>query len=242
MNAPTNSFPSSFLSELKSSLTPQFSKAALVLLGDFNYPDIDCDSLLSTNYSSSCFSHLCLDFNLTQLINQPARITDLCCNVLDLCLSSGPSMIHSLTYLPGLGNRLVLNFSLPLPNRCQLSKSKIQIRDYRNADYATVNTELSSDYRTFRSSHLTHSPVDNWFLLKGKLTSLADRHIPLITINSDSSSPWYTETLKRLSNIKKWLYRNAKHTHTSGSLKKYDACSSTYKRELDVAKSKFFYF
>lgn len=62
----------SILSELRSSLTYitcQFPRAALVLLGDFNYPDIYWDSLSSTNCSSSCFVKLCLHFNITQLIN-----------------------------------------------------------------------------------------------------------------------------------------------------------------------------
>lgn len=153
--------------------------------------------------------------------------------------SIAPSMINSFNCLPGFSNNFMLNFSFRLPICQKPSRREKQIRDYRNADCATINAKLSTYYTTFRSSHLTRSLEDNWSLFQDRLISLADRFIILITINSSSSSPWYIKTLKRLSNKRKRLCRLAKHTLTSDNWKECDECTSIYKKALVVAKTFF---
>lgn len=81
--------------------------------------------------------------NLTQLINQPKRIADLCRNVPDLSLTSYLSGIHSLTYLSGLFNHVVLNVSLTFPFCSKQSRNKSIFGFVRNADTQPLMLNIS---------------------------------------------------------------------------------------------------
>ena len=65
----------------------------LVLLGDFNFTDINWDSLDGSAPPSIRFCDIIFDLNLTQLINQPTHIAG---NILDLILTSSPDSIFNL--------------------------------------------------------------------------------------------------------------------------------------------------
>lgn len=80
-------------------------KAPIFLMGDFNFPGIqwyDSNPIATTN-SSECiaFIDLCSTFNLSQLVQEPTRVTPSCANVLDLVLTNYPDFVSSLTLLPG---------------------------------------------------------------------------------------------------------------------------------------------
>ena len=65
----------------------------LVLLGDFNFKDINWDSLDGTTPLSIKFCDTIFELNLTQLINQPTHIA---ANILDLILTNSPDSIFNL--------------------------------------------------------------------------------------------------------------------------------------------------
>ncbi|KAK6049635.1 hypothetical protein COOONC_12860, partial [Cooperia oncophora] len=72
----------------------------VVILGDFNFPTIDWHNMahrgnVSTQASSS-FLHLARSFNLTQMVKEPTHGM----NILDILLTSEPSIIAGLCTLP----------------------------------------------------------------------------------------------------------------------------------------------
>lgn len=110
-----------------------YPSAILVLLGDFNCPDIDWTSLSSGSAFSYAFVDLCLDFNFSNVITQPTRTTEICSNVLDLCLTQEPDLISNVTYLPGISDHLIIELTLSLttPRKSRYTKF---IRNYASAD------------------------------------------------------------------------------------------------------------
>lgn len=231
-----------FLADLRSSLshiTATLPKATLLLLGDFNFPDIDWNTLSSASGMSKAFIELCLDFNLNQLINQPTRITETTSNILDLCLSSDPDISNNFTFHPGLSDHLAIHFFLSLPFNVKLTHKK-KIRDYRNADFESINSELHSFYHIFSSAFSNRSVEANWSLFKNKLSHLTNKFIPLITVVSSSASPWYTKALKKIRNKKRRLFQKIKRSPTPANHTNYNACSTHYKKSVATAKRTFY--
>ena len=77
--------------------------ANILLLGDFNLPDIDWDliSPLQPNSLSDCFCDNILNFfSLLQLINEPTSLDA----VLDLVISYPPENISNTKICDGLGS------------------------------------------------------------------------------------------------------------------------------------------
>ena len=81
------------LSALLSSLPP--GKDVLIL-GDFNFPDIDWDLLNSGTRFSSCFCDLLVDLNLRQLVPSSTHKAG---NILDLVLTNSDNLIDDVVIL-----------------------------------------------------------------------------------------------------------------------------------------------
>ena len=80
-----------FLTDLSSS----FSK--IIIVSDFNFPDIDWFTLVGTSISSNCFCNFVYDCNLTQHVYEPTHVKG---NVLDLVLTSASVVVDHLTIHP----------------------------------------------------------------------------------------------------------------------------------------------
>lgn len=231
-----------FITELHKCLfqvTSLFPSATLVLLGDFNCPDIDWTALSSGSAFSDAFVDVCLDFNFSNVITQPTRTTKICSNVLDLCLTQEPDLISNVTYLPGISDHLVIELTLSLttPHKSRYTKF---IRNYAGADYSSINSQLEHFYDTFSHGFEERSVNANWTLYKDKLIQLIESFIPLTRVISDNNNPWYNKTIHKHSNKKKRLYRRAKCCDTLEAWNKYHDCATGYKTAINEAKTKFY--
>lgn len=217
-------------------LTSRFPHANFLLCGDFNYPDIDWDNLCASSRQSRDFLELCLLFNLSQSVTMPTRGT----TTLDLVLVSNPDLIQSVSCIPGLSDHNVVLFSLSiaLPSR---RPSKKLIRDFNNANFSTINSELNKFLVSFTLSASTRTVDQNWLLFKRKLLTLIDNHVPLIRVPGDAQRPWYSNLLKKLSQKKKRLFRAAKNFESISKWNRYFACLREYTHLLKRSKKKFFH-
>lgn len=239
-NAPSG-FSNDFHGVL-SDLHVRFPATPILILGDFNFPDISWNnSHLSPGSGSSesaCFLNTCAQFNLTQLVMCPTRITHSSASTLDLVLTSHPDLVQSLSVLPGLSDHEAIVFNLPCASP-RKQKSKKRFRDYSRADYGTINTELEHFTSVFLEDFNQRSVNDNWMLFKNKVAELVNKYIPLREIACNSQSPWFTPTLKRLSNKKKRVYRQAKRSNLSERWEVYKKVADEYGRALSAAKESF---
>ena len=65
-----------------------------ILVGDFNLPDINWDTLSAQSAASKSFCDFVFDKNLTQLVNNPTHIKG---NILDLVLTNSSQLIQNLS-------------------------------------------------------------------------------------------------------------------------------------------------
>ena len=82
---------SNYFTELSKELCP------IILIGDFNFPDIDWATLQGTSSTSNRFCELLFQLNFTQLIDQPTHIHG---NILDLVITNTEELIHNVTVHP----------------------------------------------------------------------------------------------------------------------------------------------
>lgn len=207
------------------------------LLGDFNFPHIDWAKLTSSCQMASDFINLILDFNFTQVVNQPTRGS----NILDLVFTSNPERVEQITYIDGFSDHYLLQLSIniPLPFTGMVNKT---IRNYSKGDYTTMNAELELFFHNeFLPSLHSRTVEENWVVFRDKLCSLVNQCIPLIKITNDKSNPWFTNSLKRFRNKKKRVYRSAKKLGTPAAWAKYSECLKNYNLALSTAKDKYFF-
>lgn len=110
---------SSFCNDLHdviNQLFVRYPKSPLFILGDFNFPDImwerDSVTLKHSSAESKEFFTFCHDFNLTQLVDFPTRITPTSANILDIILTTTPDLASPLTHLPGISDHCIIQFTL----------------------------------------------------------------------------------------------------------------------------------
>lgn len=161
--------------------------------------------------SSECeaFINTCADFNLTQLDKEPTHTTSSSATILDLLLTSHPSMVVSVSLLPGVSDHAAIQFDLwnTSPNGPKAVKS---IRDYARGNFSSINTELEIFLHDFVTCFPDRSVHENWLLYKSKVFELTNRYIPLRRIKVHNCAPWFTPSLNRLRNKNQRLLRKAR--------------------------------
>ena len=70
----------------------------MLILGDFNIPDVNWDTLTATSSISDSFCDLAFNLNLFHLIKNPTHTQG---NILDIMLTNVEESIHTLT-IPSL--------------------------------------------------------------------------------------------------------------------------------------------
>ena len=158
----------------------------LLLLGDFNFPDIDWSNNSLTGSSSSLtskFFDITQDLFLTQHISQPTRPKPRQrSSALDLIFTLDPENVNNLIHLPPLGSsdHQCLTWSYVYYRGFYSDCNTGMKFDYCKGDYTSMNEILSGkDWHTLLSSS---NIDDNWATFKNLLSNLANRFIPKVKI------------------------------------------------------------
>ena len=117
----------------------------VVIGGDFNLPDIDWESYKSTNTQTASrhdrFLEILSEFGLTNMVNEVTRPESE--NILDLVLTSNPSLIINTSVAPGMSDHDAVTFQLNLkPLRPRKPPHKVY--SYKSANWEELHSELSS--------------------------------------------------------------------------------------------------
>lgn len=179
------------LNSILNKLSNKYPNARILLFGDFNFPNIDWTNLTSSAPNAkeaNEFLDVCLNFNLTQLISQPTRVTSDVANILDLILTTDPGSLSSITYLNEISDHKVIhaNFAFVPEIRKVCSKT---IRLYDKGNYEAIIRELDAFLPSFQECFWNRPINDNWLLFKNKMNRLADEFIPKVTFRPTRQNP-----------------------------------------------------
>lgn len=122
-------------------LKRKYRNAKLISLGDFNFTGIIWFFGGASNPSERDFLDMCLHFILTQIVKDPTRVSNHSSTLLDLVLTSDPSTLRQLIYLPGLSDPMNIQaeFTFNFEKRKILYKTIVL---YNKGNYYAINTEL----------------------------------------------------------------------------------------------------
>lgn len=240
------SAPAGFCNALHDALhavRAKFTNAPIFLFGDFNFPGIDWSSAtISTDVTlseSSQFCTLCSEFSLTQVVTQPTRLTRTTSSVLDLLLTDAPDLVSTINYMEGISDHRLLHITLNLPARTSRNKRKI-IFNYGKANFTAINEGLAKFLDEFVIGFELRSVNTNWCMFRNKIQELIDLHIPRKNITTNHRHPWYNQTLKRMANKKKRIFRKAKSSGKPEHWSELKEIVSKYKTAIKQAKYNFF--
>ena len=157
-------------------------------VGDLNANFIPSQSI---DRISRELKDLLTGFDMSQLINDPTRITDYCSSLIDVILSTHSHNIPLTSVISlGLSDHYMVGCVRKM-NSLKFQARAIKCRNYARYDKETFNMDLQSASWV---SVLSSSDVNlAWSSFKNIFLQICDRHVPLLTKKvRGSQNPWMT--------------------------------------------------
>ena len=183
--------------------------------GDFNLPHIDWTDEKTLPCStrvilSDMLLNITKDFCLSQVVKEPTRKE----NILDLFLTSNPSLINRVSTTPPLSSEADHNIVfIDVNTRALIPKRTLSPRFiYYKADWDSMKDALNQ-YTLPKSS-----VQEQWNDLESTLLNLMKKHIPTKLPRPQKHQPWISREVitfnhKRNRSFRKWKKRNTKEQH-----------------------------
>ena len=163
--------------------------------GDFNLPKLNWsdgspeskpDCSLSKVYDT--FLTTIEDYNFTQVVSEPTRQE----NILDLFLTTNPTLISNIHCSPGLGDHDIVCAKASLKPTQQKQKPR-KVWLFNKADLPTFKAKLKHFQQSFLANHLGKTVDELWTDFTNTLDKLCEECIPSKLIRGKSSLPWITQ-------------------------------------------------
>lgn len=181
------------------SILGEFKNKTFILLGDFNYSELNWGDKNNLDNSHSFVD--CLDNNfICQLVNKPTRGK----NFLDLILSSDENLVKNLIVGEPFetSDHQVIRFSI-MGSKCNKTK-KFPVYEYFKANYDQIRHHAKTlGWEALKDSNSVH---DIWHKLKTDILSIREKFIT-VRRRPKSKAQWATNRTKRFRRSKKraWL-------------------------------------
>ena len=209
----------------------------VIILGDFNLPDINWHTLTGNTASSAKFCEFVYDNNLDQLVNEPTHHQG---NTLDLVLTNCSRILHNVTIYTNTRiptDHFVVSFSIQVPKLSNsISKSRL-VYNFRKANYTQMvdflcdcNFEpcLSSDNLEFV-----------WSFIKVTIYQAMDLFVPKVRIRPNMSPRWFNATIRHKLNCVHSLRKKALLHPSPAIQSKLDHFEIELQDIMSTAKSEF---
>lgn len=214
----------------------------LLVVGDFNYPEICWDESASPSSSRArLFLECLLEVGLEQLVLTSTHAAG---NTLDLLLSSHRDEIVNVSVLPGLSDHHAIGFCLQLPGYKPPHQN--YCKDfyflYDQADFGAASPMFEETSQLVSQCIASGASVDSvWQVFKGNLLAIEDKVVPKKYLRRKSARDpaWMDRTLKNHLSKQRRLYNKCK---TDRSLTdKYVSMRKMTKVLIRQAKSSFMF-
>ena len=172
--------------------------STLWVVGDFNLPDIDWDtvSIISHQYRKA-INEGCLEtinsIGLEQLVDEPTRND----KILDLFLTNRPTFVNKCKVIPGVSDHeAVIIDSDTKARRQRPAKRKIYL--WKRADPDKIKKDVQAFSNEFIANHDTSTPVEDlWNCLNKKMCQVMEDHIPSKFTSERFNHPWINSSVKK---------------------------------------------
>ena len=186
----------------------------LIIVGDFNHPEIDwqhCHTKTQSKHKASQFLFKVNSCRLHQLVNKPTHMKPGCKpSLIDLVLTKDPDVIEKIKLLPPLGKSFhsAITIKTSIQKR---RKGKCLVKKYQvdKGDYAGMKKELNEvDWEEKLTK--TDNVDEAWNKFAEEIHKARDKFIPTKTVNTNSThKKTYVleDSLVHLTRLKRIQYK-----------------------------------
>jgi hypothetical protein len=214
-----------------SSLYP--ANSAVILCGDFNFPNIDWSVNNCLRCSNSTCSGLFLEFfynhGLQQFVSSPTRYM----HTLDLVLCNDSNCVINTKILEPFSTSDHCQVSFQVPYKITSDNNVFITRDFKLADWAGISTFLNQVdfYHLFHSNMPCASIINEFYNV---LNQCIERYVPTKrnTNSNNSKLVKYPYRIRRLLRLKAALWRKYRTFKSPASLVSYKKAASDSKSAI----------
>ena len=210
----------------------------VIIVGDYNMPDICWSTLTGTSTFSNSFCDFMYEMNLTQLVMDSTHVKG---NILDLVITNTENLIsdisiadsHSLISSDHHRVSFKINYILP-PSRGTSHKFFF---DYSKADFVGLCDHLlDSDF----GNCLLSSDVEFvWANIKSAILNAMDIYIPKVHLKPHKHPKWFTADIRHMLNCIRTLRRKCNNHPTYCNLSKLQSLENELQNKLTAAKCSY---
>ncbi|XP_065895940.1 uncharacterized protein [Dysidea avara] len=210
----------------------------IILLGDFNLPDVNWATYSGSSPKSNKFCDLLFQLNLFQLVDEPTHNQG---NTLDLIITNNEDIVYNISihpyYQPISSDHFIVTLSTKSHADHIPSHTPPVIFDYSKANYLGLINYLSHiDYTTCEQL----SDIDSiWLFIKNNITRGMDLFIPKIRTSSSQFPKWYTSNIRHQIKCLRTLRMKYKSHPTDHNLNRIKTAEDNLQNSIQQAKANF---
>ena len=211
----------------------------VLILGDFNFPDIDWDTLGGESKHSTNFCELISDLNLCQLI---ASSTHKAGNILDLILTNNDQLVYDIITNPVLptglsSDHFVITFTISVPQCYQEHSSHGSFFNYSKANWEEMNFYFSQ----YNFNELTEIlDIDSaWACFKNIISEAVLQFVPKICPRKHPRPKWFNSEIQHHLNKVHTLRRRCRSKPSTNLLSQLSLAEAELSEQMSTAKHDF---
>ena len=189
-----------------------------ILTGDFN---INCLNKNSLEYRILCDS-IIEPFSLTQIIDQPTRVTEKSQTLIDLMLVKNPNKVtaHGCCAVPGVSDHHMTYMSYDI-KKPKFTPVRVTARDFKHFNMDAFLA--AADEAHFENVYFVDTVDDKVTVLENTIHTLLDQFAPYktFTITKSNSTPWLTGEIRKVMHVRDMYKYNFDKTGNKEFEKKF---------------------
>ena len=210
------------------------SSDRLILLGDFNLPDINWNALSGGSPVSNKLCDLIFQTGMSQLIDRPTHLHG---NVLDLLLTNIEENINSLEVHSSSSlssDHYDITFAVATVPKLSPKTTPYYSFNFSRGDYSGLNNYLLNI--NFTSCFLTHDVERIWHTIEHQIVTAMKLFIPVSKHHSVQHPPWFTSEIRHSLKRLRTLHRKYKFHPSQNTLASIASLEATIHELISTAK------
>lgn len=209
----------------------------ILIIGDFNRPDINWSLLSGSTIMSNLFCDFVFDCDLTQLVTVPTHNRG---NCIDLVLSSTPEAVGLLSVSPNAllcSDHYLISFQFSANARPTTPVAKCRyVLDYSKLDYECLMVYLLNyDF----SLCMNCTDVEAvWCNLQSIINNAISQFAPLVKLKANKNYPkWYNSTTRHLIHRVRSSRKKARLNGSVSNISKLETNEKELCDHMEISKS-----
>jgi hypothetical protein len=206
------------------------TKDSVVLMGDFNFRNIDWRSQ-AFDGTSEQFMEVVQNCYLFQKVDKPTRGE----NILDLILCNEEAIVQNVKVGENLGDsdHQIIRFSIIVET--EQAKNKILVPNFNRANFDGMRDGLSK--KCWRNELQANSVNEMWEKFQNNIKIQMKLHVPYSEKRVGKVlNKWINRDLKNMVRNKKHAFQQLKRTQTEDNYRSYQNLRRSVKREVKKSK------